>query len=366
MSLNIFTGANAPEIKPIDWLVNGFLARGAGTILFGQPGVSKTAHCAVLVASLCMGKPFAGMAITGQHRVLYLDLDAGWNWAGPLFMAAFRGAGLEGMPESFAYWSPLTPECELEGEARGTASLEFLGSLIEETVKEHRADLVVVDSLGQFMAGDSNSAQDMSIGLRLGLNGARAAGAAVLVIDHATKAARVNGQMVPTPAGSQQKRAWARVTVALEEEGDGATRWSVDKTNAQKFEPFITCLHFQNDSSGQLDTLRLELIGEAGPRNPTVSPLVKTIGAIMSILKENGGEARRMSFGKSGTVDRALKELLETGQIENPERGVYRLAETFTNSPAPRGGELVKETKTDSPDTFTNSHQDGIGGEIRE
>lgn len=349
MSLNIFTGANAPEIKPIDGLVKGFLARGAGTILFGQPGVSNTAHSAVLVASLCMGKPFAGMTITRQHRILYLDLDAGWNWAGPLFMAAFRGAELEGMPDSFAYWSPLTPECELEGGARGTASLELSGELIEATVKKHRADLVVVDSLGQFMAGDSNSAQDMSIGLRLGLNGARAAGAAVLVIDHATKAARINGQMVPTPAGSQQKRAWARVTVALEEEGDGTTRWSVDKTNAKKFEPFITRLEFRNDSSGQLDTLRLELIGEAGPRNRTVSPLVKTMGKIMTILNENGGEARRKSFGRGGTIDRALKELIETGQIVKTERGVYRLTETFTNSPTPKGGESLGQETSTSP-----------------
>ena len=92
--LNVFNGSNAPEVRPIPWLVSGFLARGAGTILFGQPGVSKTAHTAILCAALWRGVDFGAFAASESGlRVLYVDLDGGWDWTAPLFRAAFRGIG---------------------------------------------------------------------------------------------------------------------------------------------------------------------------------------------------------------------------------------------------------------------------------
>ena len=100
--LSVFNGLNAPQVRPIPWLVPGFLARGAGTILFGQPGVSKTAHTAILCASLWKGSDFGVFSITEQKfRTLYVDLDGGWDWTAPLFRAAFRGVGLEGLPDTF-------------------------------------------------------------------------------------------------------------------------------------------------------------------------------------------------------------------------------------------------------------------------
>jgi AAA domain len=333
--LPFFTGKDAPEIEPIDWIVKDLLAKGAGTILFGQPGVSKTAHAAILVASLCLGKPFAGMQVNREYRVLYIDLDGGWNWTGELFRAAFRGNGNQDLPDSFLYWSPLTEQCQL-GEGQ-TASLEFLGDAIEATVRKHKIDVVVVDSLGQFMAGDANSGQDVSLALRLGLNGARAAGAAVLVIDHATKAARTNtGVVVPTPTGSQQKRAWARVTVALEEEGESErlTRWSVDKSNSKHFAPFFTRLDFRNDTEGKLDSLSLELVGSAGAR-PTASGqsgAVAVAATILTALQEKG-MVQRKEFGYGGTVDRVLKDLFQNGKIVKPKAGYYSLPTSPSTSP---------------------------------
>jgi hypothetical protein len=326
IGLPFLAGPGLPEITAITWIVNLLLAQGAGTILFGQPGVSKTAHLAILSASLCLAKPFAGIEIERPYKVLYVDFDGGWNWTGSLFKAAFRGAGLEGLPENFLYWSPLTDECKLpDGEH---TALEFIGRLIAETVKAENVDVVVVDSLGQGMAGDQNSNQDAAIALRTGLNEARAAGASVLVIDHAAKAARIGGEVVPTPSGAQQKRAWARVTVALEQEGEGddrLTRWSVDKSNAQHFKPFLTRLQFHNDAAGKLDTLRLELIGEAGARtSPTTSPRDDAMQNIMQILREEGGEVQRKAFGYNRTVDRALEILTESGVIEKSGYGKRR------------------------------------------
>jgi hypothetical protein len=354
--LPVFNGLNAPEIRPIPWIIQGFLARGAGTILFGQPGVSKTAHTAILCASLWSGSDFGIFPIleTGL-KVLYVDLDGGWDWTAPLFRAAFRGVGLEGLPKDFYYYSPLTPECfdvnPETGERKETSlvTLEERGSQIAATVKQYQIDLVVVDSLGQFMVGDSNSGQDVSLALRMGLNPARAAGAAVLIIDHATKAARQVGQSVPTPAGSQQKRAWARCTVALEEEdcgGERATRWTVDKSNAAHFAPFLTKLHFQNSGSGELETLTLELIGDAGERNkPAEIGLGGALAAQADILRilsnKPDGIARRKEFTRNGTYEKVLNAMVESGELTNPHRGVYQVC---TIAPTPRDVETVQTT----------------------
>jgi hypothetical protein len=337
-SLPFFTGSNAPEITPIEWIAKRLLAKGAGTILFGQPGVSKTAHLAILCASLCLGKPFADFAIEKPYKVLYLDFDGGWNWTGSLFKAAFHGAGLEGLPANFLYRSPLTEQCQLPSGVG--SSLEKIGDLIANTAKEQKVDVVVVDSLGQGMGGDQNSNQEAALALRIGLNGARAEGASVLVLDHSTKASRIAGETVPTPSGAQQKRAWARVTVALEQEGEGEdrlSRWSVDKSNAEHFKPFLTRLLFQNDSSGQLDTLRLELIGEAGARQGSqLDQLEIVLGQVRQKLLDQGGEVARKEFGYGGTVGRALKMLTESGEIEKHRYGFYRLKGNLTTYPTPK------------------------------
>lgn len=363
-SLPFFTGTNAPQIKPIEWIVKLLLAKGAGTILFGQPGVSKTAHLAILCASLCLGKSFAGVEVNTNYKVLYLDFDGGWNWTGELFKAAFRGAGLEGLSGNFYYWSPLTDQCQLPGGV--SSSLEAIGKLIANTVKEQKIDVVVADSLGQGMGGDPNSNQDAALALRTGLNGARAEGASVLVIDHATKAARIAGEMVPTPSGAQQKRAWARVTIALEQEGDGGdrlTRWSVDKSNAEHFKPFLTRLHFQNDSTGQLDTLKLGLIGEAGARQSNqLDQLDMMLGQVRKKLLDQGGEVARKDFGYNGTVTRALKILTESGEIENHRYGFYRLKDNLTTLPNPKhwsNGQV--ENQLDQNDLTTLDQDNNVG-----
>jgi RecA-family ATPase len=69
--MKFFTGSNAPTVKPVPWLVPGFLAQGAGTILFGQPGVGKTTHGAALTASLVMGEDFGPFQVLKSCRVLY-------------------------------------------------------------------------------------------------------------------------------------------------------------------------------------------------------------------------------------------------------------------------------------------------------
>ncbi|MPY67181.1 AAA family ATPase [Deinococcus sp. SDU3-2] len=327
--LPVFNGTTAPPVKPVEWLVEKFLARGAGTLLFGQPGGRKTAHTAHLVACLVVGRSFAHLkTVTRGLRVLYLDFDGSWEYNRELFEAAFRGVGLEGLPEAFVYYSPNTEECAFPGEAAPLQSLEAMGPDLALTVKTLGIDLVVCDSLGQMMVGDTNSGQDVALALRLGLNPARKAGAAVLVIDHATKAA-AGGAGIPTPMGSQQKRAWARVSVALEKEEErdrNVTRWSVDKSNTAPFDAFLTRLEFVG-TGDRLETLGLDFLGEAGPRTvhrERDERAQETQRGILDALQD--GPLPRAKLGrKGGTFDRALKALENSGQVVKLDRGRYAL-----------------------------------------
>ena len=355
LPLRVFNGASAPAVQPIDWLIRQLLARGAGTILFGQPGVSKTAHALVLCACLSRGLPFAGFDTgAGGLRILYVDFDKGWNWSSELIQAAFRGVGCEGLPDDFWYFSPLTAECQ---EPSIDTNLEYIGQRIAETVSVLAIDLVVVDSLGMGMAGDPNNQQDVSMALREGLDAARANNAAVLVLDHAAKSAAEMTTRVPTPIGAQSKRAWAVVTVALEREEMGLTRWSVDKTNAREFLPFVTRLNFENNlTTQQLETLTLERVGEAGDR-VKASGLGGNAAAQQMILEQlSSGEKRRKEFGRGGTIDRALEELIASSTVVKPAHGIYRLADV---SAAPHHRPLafdgvVQEDET-SPTSITKT-----------
>jgi RecA-family ATPase len=186
--LRFFSGADAPLIKAVEWLVRGLLARGAITILAGQPGVSKSVHSFILAGCLCLGRDFAGMKVERRYKVLYLDIDGGWNWSAPTLVAAMRGVGLEGLPQNFLYWSPLDEVCQFEDEQ--STNLEHLGGILETTVRNEKVDVVIIDSLNQFMEGDSNNNRDVVRALRGGLEGVRRAGAAILILDHTNKAAR--------------------------------------------------------------------------------------------------------------------------------------------------------------------------------
>ncbi len=320
--LTFFTGDCAPEPQPVPWIIPGLIARGVPLIVFGQPGSKKTMHTAHLTACLCLGRDFLEFGKPSACRVLYLDFDVGWTWSADVFRAAFRGLGIEGLPESFAYYSPL------DGDGSEAIALEKIGARILKAVRAHRADVVIVDSLQQAMTGDQNSNQDVSLALRQGLNAARASGAAVIVLDHASKAAR-NSSSVPTPSGGQQKRAWARVTVALEavnpdDPNDPDTRISLDKTNAAPWKPLVSRL-LTTSREGRLQTLIVDRLGDAGPRTTSTPPKAEDVAreAILAAL-ETRTPVRRAEFPEGGTYDRAFASLCHEQIIERLERGVFR------------------------------------------
>jgi transcriptional regulator with XRE-family HTH domain/archaellum biogenesis ATPase FlaH len=65
------------EPTPIEWIANGYVARGHVTMFAGEPGAGKSSLSQTLAVALAMGHDeAAGMTLPGrQHRVMILDAE---------------------------------------------------------------------------------------------------------------------------------------------------------------------------------------------------------------------------------------------------------------------------------------------------
>lgn len=208
------------------------------------------------------------------------------------------------------------------------STLNRLGKELAMYVKDNNIGTVVVDSLMSAMEGDALSARDVVITLR-SLKGVLRSETAVLLIDHNTKGV-TGSSSIPTPFGSQAKRSWARVSIAMEAEkkdGDVMIRWSIDKANVKGFVPFWTKINFR-DEGGTLREANVEFHGRASPRDVQKLKNDKRRAAettILTRLTDSQG-LRRKAFPEGGTYDRALRDLVDGGQIRR-EDGLYVMNE---------------------------------------
>ncbi len=317
--------ASRPTRQPPEALIDGLLYRTAGTIISAEPGKGKTIHALCITAQL----------VKQGRKVLYLDFGGGLSWTGLYLDAALRGVGLEAAPAGhLLYYSPGDVEADT-GLLGVPSNIEGLKDWIFDHVVEHEIDLVVVDSLGQAMLGDMNSAQDVTAALAGALNPARKANAAVLVLDHNTKASSKSKAGSRGPMGSQQKRAWARVVVDLESKHAlGETHWRLNKTNAGPWErDRVTRVYIEQNDDKTPRVIRLEgldgLLGREAGVAPSDARHLPSLSAEVSILEALKAGARRQKDLCEGdrTRERVLKRLVAQGLVVRLERGVYGLPE---------------------------------------
>lgn len=318
-----------PVQPDLEWCVTGLLVCGGGTILAGQPGVSKTIHAVWLATCVALGVDFGQFHVPRARNVLYLDYDSSYAQMRLLFEAVSRAMGYQGIPDNIHFHFPGDPNCLFEDGSSPPMALGDLGEYIAATVEKYDIGLVIVDSLMQAMTGDPSSAPDAKTALRQGLSPAMHRNVAVLAIDHTTKA-MIGHPTVPTPFGSQAKRAWYRFSAILEAEevnGKERIRWSVDKSNFRKFPAFWTEIDFQDDN-GQLSEVTVRFIGNATSRTAQNIQNSSDTAAKKEILRllTQSSQLERKRIPKGGTYDRALKTLVETNEIIKIRHGVYALS----------------------------------------
>ncbi|MDX2004893.1 MAG: AAA family ATPase [Meiothermus sp.] len=321
-------------------IVEGFMRQGWPYIWFGQPGASKSLHALMCALCLSLGLDFAGMRVKRRYRVLYLDYESGQDFVEPYLAAMLRGLGARERPGEFAYWSPFNFDRELQ--PLDLANGDWASNMVPRIAKmamQHRAEVVFLDSLGLYSGADPlkiDVAKDLQA---LNVLRHKLLGCALVAIDHSTK--DQSGRL--TPYGSQFKRSWARGSYAMEGDGLGQVRWSVDKINGIPFAPFTTRLVFQNGEGRSPEVIRLE-VGDSASPSPGQLPaprgetalqrnmrlvlerLTKS-GATWSQLQEVvGGSAQSLSRALDGLGNRVAKE-----QDPSSRKVTYKLLPTSTS-----------------------------------
>ncbi len=180
--------AGAPGIVPVDWptafaatpvkrrwLVEPLIEAGRVTDVYSPPKVGKSLLALEIAASRAAGRPVLGTPATDPFPVLYVDME------NPVEEVVARLAAIGHGPDdldrlaycSFPQLSPLdTP--------RGGADLLALAT-------SHRAELVVIDTVTQVISGDENSSDTFRAMYRHAIGPLKAAGVAVLRLDHSGK-----------------------------------------------------------------------------------------------------------------------------------------------------------------------------------
>lgn len=164
-------------VKPVDWLVENWFARGDVTLLVGDPGLGKSWLTMALAKSVASGSQWLGIDCP-SGTVMYVDEENPED----IVKQRFKKLGLSGSEAGnihYLYrpgiWMNKDPD-----------------AFLDEALALEPA-LIVIDSLSRIHSEDENSANSMAKLFRDAIQPlARETGAAVVVIHHTIKGDATN------------------------------------------------------------------------------------------------------------------------------------------------------------------------------
>ena len=147
-------GELVANIRPVAWLVRGYVEADSLALVYGEPGHGKSFLAIDLAASIATGTPWHG-AETKPGAVFYIAGE-GLNGLSRRFKAweTTRGASLAGVP---LYVSQRA--APLDDNASAAEVLRVVDDLAAEAGQAPA--LIVVDTLARCFGGDENSATDI-------------------------------------------------------------------------------------------------------------------------------------------------------------------------------------------------------------
>lgn len=167
------------DVKPVDWLVENWIARGDVTLMIGEPGLGKSWLTMALSVAIAKGEgEWLGQPLKGSGSVMYVDEENPED----IVKQRFKKLGLS---------------------AAGAKNIHYLyrpgiwinkdpDAFLDEALSLEPA-LIVMDSLSRIHSEDENSANSMAMLFREGIQPlARETGAAVVVIHHTIKGDTTN------------------------------------------------------------------------------------------------------------------------------------------------------------------------------
>jgi RecA-family ATPase len=169
---------------PVPWVVEGFCARGALTMLVGEPGQGKSYLALALAAGVCEGEDAAGFTIAKRRKVAVFDAENGHG-------EVHRRLDSLGYPEHLRV-----------GITQAGFDLERQLYEVEEAGSELGTDLIVLDSLRTLWPGGDENDSDEVTKLLAGLQqAARDTDTAIVILHHRNKSGgyRGSGAMAAVP-----------------------------------------------------------------------------------------------------------------------------------------------------------------------
>jgi AAA domain len=336
----LFLGVEVIKVKPLiddaeektEWIIENVLASGASTILYGAPGSGKSNLVYTMMTALETGGAWLGHAVPEKHhRVLYFHVDPDEKGAVKHLTAAYRSVGVD----AASIWERRMIWAEEDKWEKVREVAESIGGFVDK----HGVSVVVVDTLQGVLRGvDTNDNAAVRQRLDDLFNPAMRAGAAILVIDHTSKANTNAPKGGNTPLGAGAKLGWARCAVLVEGKNGNLTV-SRYKGNWKDWPAVKIKLNFKEDEEGELETLTYDLENQhAGmvfdtPSRPSqrtkkvskLRPADRARERILSVL-ENQPEARAADLARDRTEKRVLADMKNEGLVRLARYGVYVLA----------------------------------------
>jgi hypothetical protein len=165
------------EIKPIDWIIKGFLTSGDLAMVYGDSGTYKSFFTIALAGAVACGVDFFGISLRKPGSVFYI---------------ASEGQG--GIVRRFKGWAQNNrydlkdrPIYRYSASANLIEATGVLYAAIEEALKTEAAPpvLAVIDTLAASLGGDDSDTGDSSLGLAaLGKLRGKFPGMAFVLVHH--------------------------------------------------------------------------------------------------------------------------------------------------------------------------------------
>ena len=298
-----FSGREKPG--PRGWIVENSIWEGHASSWFGEGGVAKSMlamHLALTVAA--EGKHYWMGFQVKTVPVLYLDfeLDADEQHRRALELAV--GLGLSDIPKNFYYLSvAMLPPAQAFG-------------LAAEECRRLGVKLIIVDSVGFALDGDSESARDVLGFYRVCIQPLKDAGASPLLIDHQAKIIKGEKYSDKQAFGSVYKTNAVRSAFQIRghhEQGEITATFTHKKNNfGWKEKDFSLKVMFGGE---RVTVDRLEAPMPNPDREPSKKELVQK--AVEEMGRATAETVQRKTGLNLKTVQNAISELIREGALKD-------------------------------------------------
>jgi AAA domain/RepB DNA-primase from phage plasmid/Primase C terminal 1 (PriCT-1) len=281
--------AGEPKPPPRQFVVEGIVPAGVPTIVYGPSGIAKSFN----ILHLALSVAFIGLDAWHGRRimtcpVIYLDFEMDRTEQLRRAQEVARGVGWPDVPKNFWYVNAL-----------GHSAAEVFDFAAEQ-LEDLGEALVVVDSFGFALAGESERSADVLTFMREQIGLLQMAGGHPLIVDHVARLVRGERAGNQDAFGSIYKKNAARSNIHVtghQEEGSNQiyTTFTHKSTNVGPIAaPFTVVTKFAAEEVAF--ELSDEVVRPPAPEN--------TADLIIAALEEHGPMTNK-EF--AGTIDRPLK-----------------------------------------------------------